>query len=81
MWILTALIVGGICGWLASILMKTRGLSVLGTVAIGVLGSFLGQWLFGVLGFAAYGLVARLVVNVAGAMALIALLRALKLLR
>ncbi len=41
--------------------MKTRCLSVLSTVAIGVLGPFLGHWLFGVLGFAAYGLVARLI--------------------
>lgn len=80
--ILITLIVGGIVGWLASILMKTnRQMGVLANVVVGIVGSILGRWLFGLVGLLAYGSLARLVVSVAGAMALIAILKSLKLLR
>ena len=54
-WIVT-LIVGGIIGWLASMLMKTdKQMGILANVVVGIIGSSLGFWLAGVLGFAAYG--------------------------
>jgi uncharacterized membrane protein YeaQ/YmgE (transglycosylase-associated protein family) len=76
-WIVT-LIVGGVVGWLASKLMKTdKQMGVIANVLVGIVGSSLGFWLAGMLGFAAYGLVAQLVVAVAGAAILIYLLKAL----
>jgi uncharacterized membrane protein YeaQ/YmgE (transglycosylase-associated protein family) len=76
-WIVT-LIVGGIVGWLASKLMKTdKQMGVIANVLVGIVGSSLGFWLAGMLGFAAYGLIAQLVVSVAGAAVLIYLLKAL----
>jgi len=82
MGILITLIVGGVCGWLASLVMKTdKQMGILANVAVGVVGSFLGSWMFGVLGLAAYGTLGRLVMTVVGAIALIWILKALKILR
>jgi len=78
-WIVT-LIVGGIVGWLASKLMKTdKQMGILANVIVGIIGSSLGFWVAGLLGFAAYGLIAQWVVSVAGAALLIFILKALGL--
>jgi uncharacterized membrane protein YeaQ/YmgE (transglycosylase-associated protein family) len=77
---LWSLIVGGIVGWLASILMKADAqMGLIANILVGVVGSALGFWLAGLLGLAGGGLVVRLVVGVAGAALLIFLLRALGL--
>ena len=76
-WIVT-LVVGGIVGWLGSLVAKTNSqMGILGNVVVGIVGSVLGFWLAGVLGLAAYGAVARWVVAVAGAVILIFILKAL----
>ena len=76
-WIVT-IVVGGIIGWLASILMKTNGqMGILANVLVGIVGSSLGFWVAGALGLAAYGAVAQWIVAVLGAALLIFLLRAL----
>jgi uncharacterized membrane protein YeaQ/YmgE (transglycosylase-associated protein family) len=73
-----SLIVGGIVGWLASKVMKTDAqMGVVANVLVGVVGSMLGFWLAGLLGFAAYGMFARLIVSVAGAALLIFILQKL----
>ena len=80
-WLYT-LIVGGIVGWLASIVMKANAqMGILANIAVGIIGSSLGFWIAGLIGFAAYGLIAQLAVAVAGAALLIFLLRKLRLLR
>jgi len=80
--ILITLIVGGVCGWLASLVMKTdKQMGIFANIAVGIVGSLLGSWMFGVLGLAAYGMLGHLLMTVVGAMALIWILKALKLLR
>lgn len=75
-----SLIVGGIVGWLASMVMKTNAqMGLVANVIVGVVGSMLGFWLAGLLGFAAYGVFARLIVSVAGAALLIFILQKLGL--
>jgi len=77
---LWALIVGGIVGWLASILMKAdMQMGLIANVLVGIVGSALGFWLAGKLGLAGGGMVIQLIVGVAGAALLIFLLRALGL--
>jgi uncharacterized membrane protein YeaQ/YmgE (transglycosylase-associated protein family) len=72
------IVVGGIVGWLASIVMKTNAqMGLLGNVIVGIVGSVLGFWLAGVLGLATYGLIAQGIVAVAGAAILIFILKAL----
>ena len=46
MGIIISIIVGGIIGWIASIIMGT-GHSIIMNILIGVVGSALGNWLFG----------------------------------
>jgi uncharacterized membrane protein YeaQ/YmgE (transglycosylase-associated protein family) len=50
----------------------------LADIAVGIAGSALGFWLAGLLGFAAYGLVAQLAIAVLGAALLVYVLRALR---
>jgi uncharacterized membrane protein YeaQ/YmgE (transglycosylase-associated protein family) len=75
-WLIT-LIIGGIIGWLASILMKTNGqMGWVANVLVGIVGSALGFWLAGVLGFSAGDAILRYAVAVGGAVLLIVILRA-----
>jgi len=54
-WIVT-LIVGGVVGWLASMLMKTNAqMGIIANIVVGIIGSSLGFWLAGVLGLSASG--------------------------
>jgi uncharacterized membrane protein YeaQ/YmgE (transglycosylase-associated protein family) len=75
-WIVTV-VVGGIVGWLASILMKTNAqMGIVANVVVGIIGSSLGFWLAGLLGLAAYGRIAQWAVAVVGAAILIYILKA-----
>jgi len=75
---ITAIIIGGIGGWLASMVMKTNAqMGLVANVLVGVVGSSLGFWLAGMLGIAPTGGVLRLVVAVIGAALLIFILQKL----
>jgi uncharacterized membrane protein YeaQ/YmgE (transglycosylase-associated protein family) len=74
-WIVT-LILGGIVGWLASIIMKTNAqMGLIANVLVGVGGSALGYWIAGLLGMAPTGGIGRFLVALVGAVVLIFLLR------
>ena len=73
-WIIS-LIVGGIVGWLASIIMKTNAqMGLIANVLVGVVGSMLGYWLAGLLGLAPSGGLAGFIVAIVGAVLLIFIL-------
>lgn len=75
MGLITTLIIGGVVGWLASIVMKTDArMGLIANVAVGVVGSMLGYWIAGLLGFAAVGGIARFLVAFGGAVLLIFIL-------
>lgn len=48
--IIVTLIIGAAAGWLGSMVFKGSGLGILGNIAVGILGSFVGYWLLGKLG-------------------------------
>ena len=76
-WIVT-LIIGGIIGWLGSIVMKTNAqMGMIANIVVGIVGSLLGFWVAGLLGLAAAGPMMAWLVAIAGAALLIALLKAL----
>ena len=78
MGLIIAIIMGGIIGWLASLIMKADSqMGILGNIIVGIVGSALGSFLAGVIGLEAYGTVGQIVVGVAGAVLLIVILRAL----
>ena len=75
---LVTLIIGGVVGWLASILMRTNAqMGILANVIVGVVGSFLGVAIANELGVRAHTAPAAWIVAVLGAALLIAILRAL----
>ena len=76
-WIIS-LIIGGVVGWLASIIMKTNAqMGWIANVLIGVVGAVLGNWIAGMMGMAPTGGIGRFVVALLGAVVLIFILRAL----
>jgi uncharacterized membrane protein YeaQ/YmgE (transglycosylase-associated protein family) len=78
MGLLISIIIGGIIGWLASLIMKTDAqMGIIANILVGIVGSTLGHFLAGAVGLAAYGMIGRLIVSVVGAVLLIAILRAL----
>jgi len=82
MGIIATLILGGLAGWIASKIMKTDAqMGVVANVLVGVAGSGIGFWLTGLIGFAAYGTLARSIVAVGGAVLLIAILKGLNVLK
>jgi uncharacterized membrane protein YeaQ/YmgE (transglycosylase-associated protein family) len=68
----------GVCaGWLAGVVVKGGGYGLVGDLVVGVIGAFLGGFLFRVIGFHAYGLLGSLFTATVGAIVLIVLLRLL----
>lgn len=47
--IIAWLIIGGIAGWLASVLVSGSGFGVILDIVVGIVGAFIGGWLSGVL--------------------------------
>jgi uncharacterized membrane protein YeaQ/YmgE (transglycosylase-associated protein family) len=75
--LIIALVIGGIIGWLASMVMKTNAqMGLIANVIVGIVGSLLGFWLAGILGIAPTGGILRFIIAVVGAVLLIAVLRA-----
>lgn len=47
--LLYTILIGAVAGWLAGFFVKGVGFGIIGNIIIGVLGSFVGSWLLGVL--------------------------------
>ena len=65
------LVVGALAGWLAAMILRGRGLGLIGNLVVGVLGSFVGNWLFRLVGFRATTSLATFLAALAGAIALL----------
>jgi uncharacterized membrane protein YeaQ/YmgE (transglycosylase-associated protein family) len=72
------LLIGLVAGFLAGKVMKGSGYGLIGDLVIGVVGAFLGGWIFGLLHIAAGGLLGLLVTAFVGAVVLVWLLRMIK---
>ena len=76
-WIVT-IVIGGIVGWLASIVMKTNAqMGCLTNIVVGIVGSALGFWIAGLLGLSATSPLVGYLISIAGAAILILILKAL----
>ena len=77
--ILAWILIGAIAGWLAGKLMKGAGYGVIGDIAIGVAGAFIGGWLAGVLRLnIGGGLIASIITATVGAVILLFVVRLVK---
>ena len=65
------LIVGAIAGWTAGNLMKGGGFGLVGNIAVGIIGSFVGNAVFRALGMHAGGFLGSLITAVVGAVLLL----------
>jgi len=78
--IIVILIVGGIVGWLASMLMKTNAqMGLIANIVVGIVGSALGFWIAGQLGLAEGGTLMRWLIAIGGAVLLILILKMLNI--
>ena len=74
MGILITVIIGGIIGWLASIIMKTNAqMGLIANVLVGIVGAAIGNWIAVMLGFAGGGWI----MSIIGAILLLAILKAI----
>ena len=72
--LITFLFVGLLAGWLSGFLVKGRGFGFFADIGVGIVGSFVGAFIFDALGLAAYGFVANVIMALIGAVTLLALL-------
>ena len=78
MGLIVTAIIGGVIGWLASLVMKTGAqMGVIANIVVGIVGAALGFWLAGALGIVAVGSRGAWIISILGAVVLIAILKAL----
>jgi uncharacterized membrane protein YeaQ/YmgE (transglycosylase-associated protein family) len=78
MGLIVTLIIGGVVGWLGSLIMKTDAqMGIIANIIVGIVGSMLGFWLAGQLGVAETSTLIRWLIGVGGAVLLIAILKML----
>ncbi len=76
--ILYFLVIGLIAGWAAGKIMQGRGFGLIGDLIVGVVGAFLGGWLFGLLHISAGGIIGSLITALVGAIVLLFLIRLIR---
>jgi uncharacterized membrane protein YeaQ/YmgE (transglycosylase-associated protein family) len=72
------LIIGGIAGWLAGLLIKGKGFGLLGNIVIGIIGGLIGGFLFNLLRISAGGLVGAFITAFVGAVVLVYVVNLIK---
>ena len=76
--LLLFLVIGILAGFVAGKIMKGSGFGLIGDLIIGVIGSFIGVWVFGLLGISSEGIIGLLVAAIVGALILLYAIRLAK---
>jgi len=79
--LIVALVIGAVAGWLAGKILKGTGFGLIGDVIVGVIGSYIGGWLWDVLHLPPIGgawWISAIVTSTVGAIALLVLLRVIR---
>jgi uncharacterized membrane protein YeaQ/YmgE (transglycosylase-associated protein family) len=72
------LVIGLVAGWLAGLLMRGHGYGILVDILLGLIGAVIGRWIFRSLGILAMGAAGHLAMSTVGAIALVALVHAIR---
>jgi len=73
------LIIGAASGWLAGLIRQGYGFGLLGNIVVGILGAFIGSWLFRQMGVSiGTGLVNHIITAVIGALVFLFLIGLLR---
>lgn len=76
--LLLFLVLGIVAGFLAGKIMKGSGFGLVGDLIVGVIGSFIGVWVFGLLGISSGGFIGLLIAAVVGSLLLLYIVRLVK---
>ena len=78
--LIVILIVGLIAGWLAGKIMRGSGFGIIGDIIIGIIGAFIGTWLWGALHLPVIAnfWVSAIVISTVGACVLLFIIRLIK---
>ncbi|KCZ91172.1 GlsB/YeaQ/YmgE family stress response membrane protein [Hyphomonas jannaschiana] len=77
--IIIFLLVGGVAGWLAGLIVRGGGFGIIGNIAVGIIGAFVAGFLFPVFGISlGVGIVASILHATIGAVVLLLIVRVLK---
>jgi uncharacterized membrane protein YeaQ/YmgE (transglycosylase-associated protein family) len=69
--IILFLLIGIVAGWLAGKIMKGKGFGLVGNLVVGVVGAFIGGFIFNALNIAFAGIVGSLIAALVGALILL----------
>ena len=73
------IILGGIAGWLAGLIMSGHGYGVIWDIVLGIVGAFIGGFVFSLIfGTAPSGLIISFIVALIGAIVLVAIVHLVK---
>ena len=72
--IITFILIGLCAGWIAGNLVDGHGRGAIGNIVIGILGAFLGGFIFDVVNVRAYGFWGNVAMSVVGAVTLLVVL-------
>jgi uncharacterized membrane protein YeaQ/YmgE (transglycosylase-associated protein family) len=78
--LIVILVVGLIAGWLAGQIMRGAGFGIIGDIIIGIIGAFIGTWLWGQLHLPTIGgfWINAIVISTVGALVLLLILRLIR---
>jgi uncharacterized membrane protein YeaQ/YmgE (transglycosylase-associated protein family) len=69
------IIIGTFSGWLAGQIWKGKGFGLFKDLVIGILGSWVGGFVFGILGFGSMSVIGDIIASVVGALLLLWIMR------
>jgi uncharacterized membrane protein YeaQ/YmgE (transglycosylase-associated protein family) len=69
------IVIGLLAGWIAGELMRGRGYGCIVNTLLGLIGAFIGRWIFLQLGIVTWGFVGTLAAATVGAIVLVAIAR------
>lgn len=73
------LIVGGVAGWLAGLIVRGFGFGIIGNIVVGIVGAFLAGWLLPTLGVSiGAGIVGAIIHALIGAIILLVIIGLIK---
>ena len=77
--LLILLLIGAIAGWLAGLIVKGRGLGLIGNIVVGILGAFIASWVLPRVGIViGGGIVGSIIHAMIGAVILLVIVMAIR---
>jgi uncharacterized membrane protein YeaQ/YmgE (transglycosylase-associated protein family) len=70
------IVIGGIAGWVASLIVNGTGLGLLWDIVVGIIGGLIGGWLLSLIGLGGGGIFWTFVTAVIGAVILLLIVKA-----